>query len=252
MYSYYFLNVLYINMELLEFAKNTAKAAGIILSDYFNKELIEQEKGFGDIVTEADKKAEEIIIKRIKENYPTHAILAEESGKMGKNDYVWVIDPLDGTTNFKHHIPYFNVSIALKYKEKTILGVVYNPVLDEMFYAQDKAYMNGKLIYPIQDIELHKMFIGVCHSSKKESIEKFVKATANYKFKVREIRRLGSSALEICYVASGRLAAFFGYDLKPWDYEAALYIAEKANCYIEKDQNNIMVYGSEKIKNKLI
>lgn len=238
-------------MELLDFTIDVIKDAGVILRKRFYENVQEYEKGFADIVTEADKEAENYIIRRIKDTYPNHKILSEEIGEIGEGEYLWVIDPLDGTTNFRHHIPYFAISIALKYRQDTILGVVYNPILDEMYYAKDKAYMNGNLIRPSEDVDLSKAFLGICHGNDKQSIDRFIATTGYYKYRVREIRRLGCASLEIVYVASGRLAAFFGYDLKPWDYEAALHIARKAGCYVETDKNNILVYGSEQIRKKL-
>lgn len=235
--------------KYLEFAKSVARGAGRILRRYFKQDLSENIKGFGDIVTEADMESEKYIIDKIKRRYKNHSILAEESGEIGGTEYRWIIDPLDGTTNFRHHIPYFNISIALKYRNDTILGVVYNPILDEMFYATSDslAMMNGKIIKPSDQQELSKMFIGICHGSSRESIQKFLDSTSKYKFHVREIRRLGSAGLEICYVASGMLGAFIGIDLKPWDYEAALLIAKRAGCYVETEGNIIKVYASKSV-----
>ncbi|MEM2379999.1 MAG: inositol monophosphatase family protein [Candidatus Anstonellales archaeon] len=239
--------------EYLEFSMNIAREAGNILKRYFRDEIEEMEKGVGDLVTEADRASEEYLIRAIKDNYPNHAILAEESGYSEGSEYTWVIDPLDGTTNFRHHIPYFNVSIALEHKQEVVVGVVYNPILDEMFYAtkDSEARLNGKKIAPAQDLDLKNMFIGICRGNDRPSKEEFIRLTEQYVFKAREIRRLGSAALEICYVASGRLAAFIGLNLKPWDYRAAMLIAERAGCYLIDHDDKIEVYGSKKIAEKI-
>lgn len=239
--------------DYLEFAKSVARGAGKIIRKYFKSEVSESIKGFGDIVTEADARSEEYIIQRIRKRYRDHSILAEESGGIEGSEYRWIVDPLDGTTNFKHHIPYLNISIALKHTDNTIVGVVYNPILDEMFYAtvNTPAMMNDKEIKPSDQSDPSRMFIGICHGSSRESIQRFLDNTSKYKFHVREIRRLGSAGLEICYVASGMLSAFIGIDLKPWDYEAALLIAKRAGCYIETEGNTIKVYASENVKRVL-
>ncbi len=238
-------------MVLLDFGMKIVKEGGEILKKRFYENIQEYQKGFADIVTDVDKEVENYIIKRIKDEYPNHMILSEEIGEIGKGDYLWILDPIDGTTNFRHHIPYFAISLALKHKNNTILGIVYNPILDEMYYGYEGAYLNGIPIRPLEDIELDKAFLGICHSNDKLSIDRFVAATSYYKYKVREIRRLGCASLEISYVASGRLGAFFGYNLKPWDYEGALHIAKQAGCYIETHGNDVKVYGSRNIKAKL-
>src|SRR5690554_5034118 len=122
---------------LIENAKDLAYAAGKILRDKLHSDFTIEYKGEIDLVTDADKAAEELIVKAITQAYPDHAILAEEGGQIGKEnaEYLWVIDPLDGTTNYAHRFPYFSVSIALSDKVNPIIGVVYNPIADEMFAA---------------------------------------------------------------------------------------------------------------------
>ncbi|MEM4295592.1 MAG: inositol monophosphatase family protein [Candidatus Anstonellales archaeon] len=235
-------------MEYLERAKIIARKAGDLLKKYFDMHVKEEEKGIRDIVTKADKESEQIIKKEIKKYFPRHSILAEESGAHYiDKDYLWVIDPLDGTANFVHHVPFFNVSIALKYRKDTICAVVYNPILNEMFYAKNNgfSYLNGKIIKPSYNDEIKRAFLGTCHSNNDKSIRRFINLLSVLKYKTRDIRKFGSAALEICYVASGRFNAFIGIDVKPWDVSAALLIAKNAGCKIrsmfnEKD-NNVFV-----------
>jgi myo-inositol-1(or 4)-monophosphatase len=241
----------------LNFAKSLAIEAGNLIKSYFYKEVKAFSKGKRDIVTKVDKISESLIIKKINKIFPEHSILAEESGKHQKqSDYEWVIDPLDGTTNFKHHIPFFNVSIALKHKKDLVLGVVYAPLTNEIFYARkgSKAYLNNKTIKPSKEKELEKCFLGCCHSNSDQSISKFLCSLKTLKYKTRDIRKFGSAALEICYVAAGRLNAFLGIDVKPWDFSAAILIARQAGCktrpLFNDAENNIFV-SSPYIYNKL-
>ena len=227
-------------IKTVEFAKSLAKKAGNLLKEYFDKEFLIYEKGERDVVTEADKRAEELIKNEIRERFPNHKILAEESGLENKNsNYLWVIDPLDGTTNFTHHIPFFNVSIALKKNEKTLIGVVYNPILDELFYAyNDKSFLNERQIRPKNNSDLKKAFIGCCHSNDKKAIKRFLSLLRLLKPRTRDARKFGSGALEICYVACGRLDAFISFDAKLWDISAGLLIAKNAGCKIIENLNN--------------
>ena len=226
--------------EAVNVAKNIAKKAGKLLNDYFKKDFSVYEKGERDIVTEADEKVENFIKNEIKSYYSEHSILAEESGMENKKSkYIWIIDPLDGTTNFTHHIPFFNISIALKEHEKTLLGVVYNPLLDELFYAyEDKAFLNEKIIRPRENNELKKALIGCCHSNDKKAIRRFLSLLKMLKPKVRDVRKFGSGALEICYVACGRLDAFISFDAKVWDIEAGLLIAKNSGCNVIENLND--------------
>ncbi len=224
---------------------------GKLLREMFNRKVNMDMKGAHDIVTEADKGSESLIIEYLQEKFPNHKIVSEEKGIIGPEDseYTWYIDPLDGTTNFYHHIPYFNISIALEHKGQLIAGVVYNPLLDEMFYAERGAgaYLNGEKISPSENKELSKSFITCCHGRKENEIEEFLKLMNTFKYKALDMRKLGSAGLEICYVASGRVRAFIGYGIKPWDFKAGLVIAEEAGCKVggilreELEENNLLV-----------
>ena len=145
--------------EFLEFAIHTAKAAGLIQMKYFgNISSIEKKSTNIDLLTNADKESEKFIINEIQKKYPQHSILSEERGALNTNsEYLWVIDPLDGTTNFSHNLPIFAVSIALVHKgHKTLCGVVYNPAANKCFYAEHNkgSFMDGKLIKPTSSVTL--------------------------------------------------------------------------------------------------
>ncbi|MCX8200376.1 MAG: inositol monophosphatase [Candidatus Micrarchaeota archaeon] len=239
-------------MSYLSEAVYTAKIAGEFLREMFTSKNIQAEyKSAKDIVTEADKGAEQIIKEYLTETFKGHRIVAEESGATGSQqaEFTWYIDPLDGTTNFFHHIPYFNVSVALEQNGTVVCGAVYNPILDEMFYAEKGkgAFLNGNRIAPSQNTDMKKAFITSCHSPGEEDTRKFIKLMEAVKREAFDMRKLGSAALELSYTACGRADAFIGIGLKPWDFKAGLLIAQESGCAagglygagIEKD--NIVV-----------
>jgi len=229
-----------------------AKLAGEFLREMFaNADLQAEYKGAKDIVTRADRGAEEIILEYLTETFREHKIVSEESGVVGnkESEYVWYVDPLDGTNNFFHHIPYFNVSIALEKNRKMVCGAVYNPILDEMFYAESGggAFLNGKKIAPSTNKELSKAFITACHGKSEEEIARFLKLMNVFKREAYDIRKLGSAALELCYVACGRCDAFIATGLNPWDFKAGLLIAQESGCksgglmHEEIEESNLLV-----------
>lgn len=219
-------------MNFYEFTTKTAKECGEILMQYYDKpDLKFERKGYNDPATEADLASEKHAINAIREAYPDHAILAEESGKSDKeSDYVWIIDPLDGTSNFKHSLPIFCVSIGLEYKGEIICGAVYNPRTDEMFSAEKGkgAYLNGKPI-KVTDRET-KEFSAVAtgFAPKPEIIEKNLPNFNNFMKEGFLIRRLGAAAIDLCYTACGRFDGFWEIGLSPWDIAAGSLIVQEA------------------------
>lgn len=239
-------------MEYAKDAVECAKIAGKFLNEMFKSEEIDVHyKKLGEIVTSADKGSEQLIIEYLTERFPKHKIVSEESGPLGNesSEFVWYVDPLDGTTNFYHHIPYFNVSIALQKGDELLAGAVYNPILDEAFYAEKGAgaFLNGKLISPSKNDSIEHAFIGVCHGRSKEDIAVFLKLMEKFKYRTKDIKKLGSAALELSYVASGRIDAFIGYGIKPWDFKAGLLIGMESGCKVggittnEIEQSNLFV-----------
>lgn len=219
--------------EFLDFTIATAKEAGAILMEHFgNISTVEKKSSNIDLLTIADTASEEFIINKIRTEFPGHQIIAEESHlTAGSSDYRWVIDPLDGTTNFVHTLPIFAVSIGLQYKEETILGVVYNPAADKCFYAEKGkgAFLNGKLITVSSCTTLGDSLLVTgfpyIHDERWERGFEIFKTLYG---KTRGIRRLGAAAMDFCFVAMGRFDGFWEFGLQPWDICAGALILEEA------------------------
>ncbi|MDR1123017.1 MAG: inositol monophosphatase [Endomicrobium sp.] len=219
---------------------NTALAAAktgvnVLLSHYNGKLNIEY-KGEVDPVTQADKNAQKAIIKIIKDIFPEHGILAEEDGiKETDKDYCWIIDPLDGTVNFVHGLPMFCVSIGLKYKDEIITGVIYAPVMKEIFIAEKNkgSWLNGKRINVSKNQNAIRSLAatGFPYYFRKDS-KRVMKNFDNIVHEVQGVRRLGSAALDLAYVACGRFEFFWEEGLKPWDIAAGILIAKEAGGII--------------------
>lgn len=213
-------------------AIDAAKSAGLLLKRNIGRRHTIEFKGVIDVVTEMDIKAEDMIMKTIKARFPEHGILTEESFEQKSgSEYRWIIDPLDGTTNYSHGFPIFCVSIALEREGEIILGVVFNPMLNELFTAEKGkgAYLNNKRIRVSGISELTKSLLATgfpydVRTSQDNNISHF----ANFAVRVQAIRRAGSAALDMCYVACGRFDGFWELKLKPWDTAAAMLIIKEA------------------------
>ena len=220
--------------ELLHDCTLWAKEAGRVQLEYFRSSNLDIKTKFNDsdIVTAADKVSEEIIISNIRKKYPTHSILSEESGTSGyENDYRWVIDPLDGTTNFSSGLPEFCVSIGIQYKNQTIIGVVFAPYLGELFYAVrgEGAFLNGKKISTGNNTDIHKAVVTTGFPVDKDrTTDNNLDNVARVLPLVRGLRRLGSAALELAYTACGRQGGYFEVYLNPWDYAAGMLLVQEA------------------------
>lgn len=188
------------------------------------------EKGLHDFVTEVDKKSEAIIIDTILKAYPQHSILAEEGGARGESEYQWIIDPLDGTTNFLHGFPQFAVSIALKHRDTIEQGIVYDPLRQEYFTATrgNGAYLNNRRIRVSKRKDLSGALLGTGFPfGNSFNVESFIRTFRVLSPLTAGIRRAGAASLDLAYVAAGRLDGFWEFGLKPWDMAAgALLITE--------------------------
>ncbi len=207
-----------------------AKSAGKILLSYYGKTR-PQEKVDKSIVTEADIESEEKIREILQSHYPDYAILGEELGhKQTGSEFIWAVDPLDGTTNYSMRIPLFSISIALAHKGIPIKGVVYCPFVDELFCAEKGkgAFLNGKKIKVSENSDIRKSFMTFCHGSDKESVIKAMNFLKKFKLINEKIRQLGSAAIELCYVASGRCEGYMIPGPKPWDIAGGIIIVEEA------------------------
>src|SRR6202789_1197771 len=218
---------------LLNIAMRAARRAGDLLVKSLSRldSLKIDTKGRNDFVTDIDRKAEADIIATIRRSYPQHAVLAEESGRSGENEFVWIIDPLDGTTNFLHGFPTFAVSIALEHKGRLQHAVVYDPMRQEFFTASrgDGAQLEGKKIRVSTQRTLEGSLIGTgfpfrsgSHVDAYLAMLKVVMSTA------AGVRRPGAAALDLAYVAAGRIDGFWEFGLSPWDTAAGTLLIQEA------------------------
>lgn len=210
-----------------------ADEAAIIQLEYFEKEFeIGRKLDYSDLVTEVDKKSETKIIEVIHNSFPDHNVLGEEGGDLHrKSDYVWIVDPIDGTVNYAHSVPLFCVSIAVEYKGEVILGIVYSPKTKEKFYAEkgNGAYLNGKKI-SVSKIDLLKdslLVTGFPYGAK-DNFDHCIDHFVNFIKLGLPIRSLGSAALDICYLACGRFEGFWEVNLNAWDVAAGYLIVLEA------------------------
>jgi len=235
-----------------------AREAGAIQMAHFRKNslVIEAKSTQVDLVTEADKKSEEFILNAIKDTYPMHSILSEETGMTDKeSEYEWVVDPLDGTTNFAQGIPVFAVSIALKYSGESVVGVVYNPVLDEMFTASKGggAYLNGKKISVGVKEELRSCVLASGFPyNRAETDDNNSVHFAHMVPKVRGLRRLGAAAYDLANVAAGIMDGYWELGLGAWDIAAGVLLVKEAGGVILEwpgKREFAIVAGNEVIAN---
>jgi myo-inositol-1(or 4)-monophosphatase len=218
---------------VINIATRAARSAGRVLMRYYEQtdQLRISAKSRNDFVSEVDRNAEQAIIRELRSKYPDHAIVAEESGRHSGNDYQWIIDPLDGTTNYLHGFPQFSISIALLYRGRLEHGLVYDPLHEEMFTASrgegallndrrlrvsDRSGLDGALIgtgIPFRDLRHLDAYLGM--------LKVLVRDTAG-------IRRPGSAALDFAYLAAGRLDGFWELGLSQWDFAAGALLVREA------------------------
>ena len=239
----------------LEHAKRVAIQAAYggaqILRDRFGHISQIGQKGAFDLVTEADTASEKKIIETIRIAFPDHAILAEESGvNHGNAEYQWFIDPLDGTTNYAHQLPIFSIAIALAVRNQMVLGLVLNPMDGELFAAVsgEGATLNSTPIRVSSTASVHKSLLvtGFPYDFS-DIIEPVMKRFSVCQNTSQGVRRLGSAALDICYVACGRFDAFWEQNLKPWDKAAAAVIAMEAGALITDFANRPFAIDQKEI-----
>ncbi len=217
--------------------------AGSLLLTFLGKDLVEEYKDDFSIVTKADRAIEAFLIDKLAEVVPEANFLAEESGESGKQgEYQWVIDPLDGTTNFAHGFPYFSISVALAHNGVPIVGAIYNPLRDEIFtaYSGGGAYLNGAKITVSAREDVKKLLISFATPCAENECDWFWEGVYKVTHAVHSYRKLGSAALDMAYVACGRLdAALFG-PLRWWDIAAGLVIVQEAGGKVsEFDKDSI-------------
>lgn len=233
---------------MLNFAIETAREAGHILLEKFGRRINISLKGDINLVTEADLASEKHIIERINSRYPQHSILAEESGEtvvIGDSSWKWIIDPLDGTTNFAHGYPCFCVTLALEHAGEIVVGVTYDPTRDELFAAERGAgaTLNNKPIRVSETAELKDALLVTGFPYNAREREDFARHFTGFTYKSRGIRRDGSAAIDMAYVACGRFDGFWEEGLQPWDVAAGVLLIEEAGGRVSYyDDSKFSIY----------
>src|SRR5580658_9697030 len=215
----------------LEISAEIAREAGALLATYFERRIGFELKGEFDLVTEADRASERLVIERLRSHFPTHSIVAEEGGgHTGSSEYCWYVDPLDGTTNFAHGFPIFNVTLALEQAGELIAGVIFDPTRNEMFSSErgGGAYLNNRRIRVSKVARVEDALVATGFPSLKRHENVNVHFYYQLAMVTHGVRRAGSAALDLAYVASGRLDAFWEFGLKPWDMAAGILLIQEA------------------------
>jgi myo-inositol-1(or 4)-monophosphatase len=249
---------------MLNTAIQAARRAGDIAIRSLSRldQLEIKAKARNEYVTQVDQAAEQAIIESIHKRYPDHAILAEESGRHGSSDFVWIIDPLDGTTNFLHGFPTFSVSIALRKRDVLEVGVVYDPCRQELFTTMRGrgAQLDGKRIRVSERRELEGTLIGTGFPYRANTrwMKTYLGMLGSVMENTAGVRRPGSAALDLCYLAAGRLDGFFEFGLEIWDVAAGTLMIQEAGGVVSSltdrgshlDSGNVLA-GNLKIHDAL-
>lgn len=221
--------------QALNLAEQTAREAGQHLIEQIEEiHDVDTKRNFTDLVTEVDLSSQELIIDKLHSHYPSHTVVAEEKQNVPGTDMQWIVDPIDGTTNYVHSYPIFSVSIALAEQQNVLVGVVYAPMLKEMFTAKKGggAWLNGKPISTSGESDLSKALLSTGFPYSKDQVEMAMRRFNSLVRKSRGIRRDGSAALDLSFVAMGRFDGFWEQGLSPWDVAAGKLIAEEAGAKI--------------------
>ncbi|MCB1787701.1 MAG: inositol monophosphatase [Chromatiaceae bacterium] len=237
-------------------AVRAARQAGSVIMRSFSRldTLTVSEKQANDYVSEIDRNAEQAIIETIRKAYPAHAILAEESGQHGKDEFEWVIDPLDGTTNYLHGFPQFAVSIALLHRGRLESGVVYDPLRDEMFTAVrgGGALLNDRRLRVTEQKGLKGALVGTGIPFRDQRyMDAYLGMLKDFARETAGVRRPGSAALDFAYVAAGRLDGFWELGLSKWDFAAGALLVQEAGGVVSDirggsqhlDSGNVVTAG---------
>ena len=217
-----------------------ALEAGALLRSLFERGVVTEYKGDVDLVTEADRASEKLIVERISARFPSHGIFGEEGSRHGlESEYRWYVDPLDGTTNFAHSFPVFCVSMGLEHRPpglsadadgELIAGIVYDPTRDELFAAQkgEGAWMNGRSIHVSRTEHLAEALLATGFPSRKRHSSPNVHFYQEFTLRSHGVRRAGSAALDLAYTACGRIDGFWEFNLNPWDTAAGALLVMEA------------------------
>jgi len=225
--------------SFLESAIEIAHAAGSLLRYHFDRHIGFELKGEFDLVTEADRASEKLVVERISALYPDHAIVAEEGGgHESKSEYRWYVDPLDGTTNFAHGYPVYNVTIAIEKAGELIAGVILDPSRDETFYCEKGAgaYLNARKIHVSETNKLDECLFSTGFPSRRRHGDVNIHFYHQLAMASHGVRRGGAAALDLAYVACGRLDGFWEFGLSPWDMAAGKLLVAEAGGVV-RDMN---------------
>ena len=217
--------------SFVEAATVIAREAGACVNDFARRRIGFELKGAYDLVTEADRTSEKLIVERLRAQYPGHSILAEEgSGSELPSEYRWYVDPLDGTTNFAHGFPVYNITLALEKSGEMIAGVVYDPTRDEMFSAEKGAgaFLNGERIHVTKTAKLEDALTATGFPSRKRHRDVNIHFFYQLAMLSHGVRRAGAAAIDLAYVACGRVDLFWEFSLNPWDMAAGSLLVREA------------------------
>ena len=246
-----------------QFAIRTAKKAGIYLLENFrkHKNLAEKRGLAKEITTKYDKVSDALIIKEINKRYPKHNILTEESGFIDKkSEYTWIVDSLDGTTNFSNSNPFFSVSIALMKNNELLLGVIYAPFLKELFVAEKGkgSFLNGKRIHATDTSDIKQSYFLSCEGGDKTN-RRISKINAKIHGRSKDMRKLGAASLEGAWVACGRAEAYIVTEISEWDVASAVLLVKEARGKVTdfkgkewKAKKSDLIFSNEKIHSKIL
>jgi myo-inositol-1(or 4)-monophosphatase len=215
----------------LETAVGIARESGALLSTFLERKIGFELKGDYDLVTEADRASERLIVERLRSYFPSHGIVAEEGGgHEGTSEFRWYVDPLDGTTNFAHGFPVFNVTLALEQAGELIAGVVFDPTRQEMFTAEKGggAYLNNRRIRVSKARTLQDSLVATGFPSRHRHLNVNIHFYHQLAMATHGVRRAGAAAIDLAYVACGRLDAFWEFGLNPWDMAAGVLLIGEA------------------------
>ncbi|HEY2665193.1 MAG TPA: inositol monophosphatase family protein [Candidatus Binataceae bacterium] len=215
----------------LETAIDIARESGALLSTYFERRVAFELKGDFDLVTEADRASEKLVVERLRSHFPSHSIVAEEGGgHEGTSGYRWYVDPLDGTTNFAHGFPIYNVTLGLEQDGEMLVGVVFDPMRQEMFSAERGAgaYLNNRRIRVSAVKRLEDSLVSTGFPSRKRHLNVNIHFYHQMAMATHGVRRTGSAAIDLSYVACGRFEAFWEFGLNPWDMAAGILLVTEA------------------------
>ncbi|MFP5305331.1 MAG: inositol monophosphatase family protein [Gammaproteobacteria bacterium] len=224
---------------LVNIAVMAARAAGNFIMRNFDRadQLQIERKSRNDFVTQVDRGAESEIIRTIRKAYPDHAILAEESGAHDtRSEVTWIIDPLDGTTNFLHRIPHFAVSIGIRVRDRLEHGVIYAPSTQDLYCASrgQGALLNNRKIRVSACKEMSQALVGTGVPLREEHLDQYVPMLRNIAAHTAGVRRAGAAALDLAYVAAGRLEGFWELSLNPWDIAAGIVLVQEAGGVVRE------------------